>query len=294
VVTGCGSDDLIDSALRAFCEPGAVVAFPAPTFPMADVFARMNDAEPRPVPMGPDGTLTEDAMRALAAADVVYLCRPNNPTGAVTPRARVEELLGRARGLVLLDEAYGEYAGESLLEPALASGRAVVLRTFSKAYGLAGLRVGYALGPEPLVRIIERSRGPYKVGGAAERAAVAAIRDGGDWVADIVRRTVLNREALATTLRARGLHVAPSHANFLLVAPSGPPTGPDVHGAAADHPGWARAVRAALLERGILVRAFPDLDGVGDAVRVTVGPEPVLKRFVAALDEALLQIQEVA
>jgi histidinol dehydrogenase len=280
VVTGCGSDDLIDSALRAFCEPGAVVAFPAPTFPMADVFARMNDAEPRPVPMGPDGTLTEDALRALAAADVVYLCRPNNPTGAETPRSQVEELLGRARGLVLLDEAYGEYAGESLLEPALAAGRAVVLRTFSKAYGLAGLRVGYALGPEPLVRIIERSRGPYKVGGSAERAAIAAIREGGDWVADIVRQTVLNREALATALRARGLHVAPSHANFLLVS--------------ADHRGWARAVRTALLERGILVRAFPDLDGVGDAVRVTVGPEPVLKRFLAALDEALRQIQEVA
>lgn len=282
VVTGCGSDDLIDSALRAFCEPGAAVAFPAPTFPMAHVFARMNAAEPRPVPVGPDGDLTDAAMAALVTADVVYVCRPNNPTGAVIPRRQAVELMDRARGLVLLDEAYGEYAGESLLEPALASGRAVVLRTFSKAYGLAGLRVGYAMGPEPLIRVIERSRGPYKVGGQAERAAAAAIRDGGAWVANVVRQTVLNREALATALRARSLRAFHSHANFLLVAPPEPVAG------------WAGAVRGALLEGGILVRAFPALDGVGEAVRVTVGPEPIMERFLDALDHALRQLREVA
>lgn len=282
VVTGCGSDDLIDSALRAFCEPGAVVAFPAPTFPMAQVFARMNAAEPRPVPVGPDGDLTDAAMDALVTADVVYLCRPNNPTGAVIPRQQVVALMERARGLVLLDEAYGEYAGESLLEPALASGRSVVLRTFSKAYGLAGLRVGYAMGPEPLIRVVERSRGPYKVGGQAERAAAAAIRDGRAWVADIVRQTALNREALATALRARTLRAFDSRANFILVAPPEPAAG------------WAAAVRATLLERGILVRAFPAMDAVGDAVRVTVGPEPIMERFLDALDHALHQVREIA
>jgi histidinol dehydrogenase len=282
VVTGCGSDDLIDSALRAFCEPGAVVAFPAPTFPMAHVFARMNAAEPRPVPVGPDGDLTDAAMDALVTADVVYLCRPNNPTGAVIPRPQVVALMERARGLVLVDEAYGEYAGESLLEPALASGRAVVLRTFSKAYGLAALRVGYAMGPEPLIRVVERSRGPYKVGGPAERAATAAIRDGRAWVAGIVRQTVLNREALATALRARTLRAFDSRANFVLVAPPEPVAG------------WAAAVRTTLLDRGILVRAFPALDAVGDAVRVTVGPEPIMERFLDALDHALHQVREIA
>jgi histidinol dehydrogenase len=290
VVTGCGSDDVIDSALRAFCDPGAVVAFPAPTFPMADIFARMNDAEPRPVPVAPDGTLDDAGLLELAAADVVYVCRPNNPTGASMARARVLELLERARGLVLLDEAYGEYAGESLLEPALASGRAVVLRTFSKAYGLAGLRVGYALGPEPLVRIIERSRGPYKVGGQAEAAAAAAIREGRSWVADVVRRTARARERVTRELRARGLRVFESQVNFLLLAP--PEPGDD--GAAARPGGWARPVRAALLERGIGVRAFPALDGVGDALRITVGPEPLMDRFLAALDEVLRQRQEAA
>jgi histidinol dehydrogenase len=293
VVTGCGSDDLIDSALRAFCEPGATVAFPAPTFPMADVFARMNDAEPVPVPVPADGALDRPALEALAAADVTYLCRPNNPTGAMIPRDRVLELLDRARGLVLIDEAYAEYTGESLLAPALASGRGLVIRTFSKVYGLAGLRVGYGLGPEPLARVLERSRGPYKVGAQAERAAVAAVRDGRDWVGDIVERTVRNRDRLTGEIRARGLGVVDSRANFLLVtpAPSGsavpPPTG-------APGASWALAVRAALLERGIGVRAFPSLTGVGDAIRVTIGPDPVMERFLAALDEVLRGIMEAA
>jgi histidinol dehydrogenase len=325
VVTGCGSDDLIDSALRAFCEPGAVVAFPAPTFPMADVFARMNAAEPRPVPLGPDGRLGDGALGILCDADVVYLCRPNNPTGAMIPRRQVEAILDRARGLVLVDEAYGEYAGESLLGLALESRRGVILRTFSKAYGLASLRVGYALGPEPLIRILERSRGPYKVGGQAERAAVAAIREGDGWVTDVVRQTVLNREALATTLRARGLRVIESRANFVLVAPPEWPVGGvdggvdggmdghldghmdgdvdggvdgdmdgGVDGTGSDGPGWAQAVRSALLQRGILVRAFPALEGVGEAVRVTVAPEPIMERFLLAFDEARREIREVA
>ncbi|HET7321487.1 MAG TPA: histidinol dehydrogenase [Longimicrobiaceae bacterium] len=276
VVTGCGSDDLIDSAIRAFCEPGGVVAFPSPTFPMAEVFARMNDARPRPVPVGPGGELGREALDALCDADVVYLCRPNNPTGAQPARADVARVLERARGLVLLDEAYGEYAGESLLDEVLASGRGVVLRTLSKAYGLAGLRVGYALGPAPLIRAIELSRGPYKVGAAAERAAVAAVREGGAWVREIVERTVRNRERLADALGERGLRTFPSAANFVLA------TG-------RRESGWAVQLRAELAERGVGVRAFESLPGIGDAIRVTAGPWEQMERFLAALDEALVE-----
>jgi histidinol dehydrogenase len=274
VVTGCGSDDIIDSAIRAYCEPGATVAFPAPTFPMADAFARMNDTRPRPVPFGPDGDLDDDAIAALAAADLVYLCRPNNPTGAMVPRTTVETLLERARGVVLIDEAYAEFAGESLVQPALESGRGVVLRTFSKAYGLAALRVGYALGPEPLIEVIELSRGPYKVNGLAERAATAAIRGGGAWVRDIVDRTVESRTRLAGELRSRGFRVADSAANFVY---------------AGVRAGAGGTLKAGLAERGIGIRVF---EGAGappgeDAIRVTVGPWPEMARFLAGLDEVL-------
>ncbi len=279
VVTGCGSDDVIDSAIRAFCDPGAIVAFPAPTFPMADVFARMNDARPVPVRLAPDGSLDDGALDRLARADLVYLCRPNNPTGSMIPRERVLELLDRARGPVLIDEAYGEYAGESMLGPALASGRGVVLRTLSKAYGLAGLRIGYGIGPEPLIRAIELSRGPYKVNAPGERAAAAALAEGWPWVRDIVERTRRNRERLARELAARGLAVLPGAANFLL---------------AATGPGGAAALKSALADRGIGVRAFRELDGVGDAIRVTVGPWPLMERFLGALDAALAAAADIA
>lgn len=279
VVTGCGSDDVIDSAIRAFCDPGTTVAFPAPTFPMADIFARMNDARPVPVPMGPDGALDEDALTTLADADVVYLCRPNNPTGAMLERESALRILDRARGLVLIDEAYGEYADETLLGPALESGRGVVLRTLSKAYGLAGLRVGYALGPAPIIEAIELSRGPYKVGGPAERAATAALRDGWTWVNDIVDRTVHNRARLAGELRSRRLRVHDSAANFVLA------------GVGDAGSGRARALKTTLEGAGIGVRAFDGLAGVGDAIRVTVGPWSVMERFLTALDAALAAVE---
>ncbi|MFO7892427.1 MAG: histidinol dehydrogenase [Longimicrobiales bacterium] len=316
VVTGCGSDDVIDSAIRAFCDPGAVVAFPAPTFPMAEIFARMNDARPRPVPMGPDGSLSPEALAALADADVVYLCRPNNPTGAMIDRAAVVELLERARGVVLIDEAYGEFAeasggtgsgaprsgaadgdgpapvGESLVGPALASGRGVVLRTLSKAYGLAGLRVGYGIAPEPIARVIELSRGPYKVSGPAEAAAAAALTDGRAWVQQVVADTVANRARLADALRRRGFGVVEGAANFVLAA-TGPGGGPSdgAGGGPRNGPGGAGttavALKAGLADRDIGVRAFEALAGVGDALRVTVGPWPVMERFLAALDAVL-------
>lgn len=272
VVTGCGSDDLIDSAIRAFCDPGATVAFPAPTFPMADVFARMNDTRPMPVPLAPDGSLDDGALGRLAAADLVYLCRPNNPTGSMIPRGRVLEILERSRGLVLIDEAYGEYAGESLLGAALDSGRGVILRTLSKAYGLAGLRAGYALGPEAVVRAIELSRGPYKVSAPAERAAAAALTGGRAWVAEVVRQAVASRDRLADALRERGFDAWPGAANFVL---------------AGTGPGVATRLKEALAQRGIGVRAFEGLGGVGDALRVTVGPWPLMGRFLDALDEIL-------
>ena len=278
VTTGCGSDDVLDSTIRAFCEPGARVAFPWPTFGMTGEFARMNAAHAVPVATAHDGMLDDAALDALAAADVAYLCRPNNPTGGMVPREDVVELLRRARGLIVVDEAYGEFAGESLLPDVLASGRGVVLRTFSKAYGLAGLRVGYALGPAALVRAIEISRGPYKVGALAERAAVAALRDGGDWVAEVVHATATNRSRLTAELRARGLRVAPSEGNFILFA----------QGAATGIvPDWAGGLKAALAERGVGVRAFPELPGSGDAIRVTVGPWPSMQSFLAALDACL-------
>lgn len=269
VVTGCGSDDLIDSAVRAFCEPGDALAYPAPTFPMAPLFARMNAARPVAVPFLSDGDVDLDRLLAPAPA-VVYLCRPNNPTGALVPRGTVERLLERTDALVLVDEAYGEFAGESMLDAVVASGRGLVLRTFSKAMGLAGMRVGYALGPTELVAAVEASRGPYKVGGLAERLALAALADT-EWTRRVVRAARSARDRLGSELERRGHRVHPSRANFILFEPQGVDAG---------------ALAAALRARGVGVRVFPGL-GERGSLRVTVAPDPELDRFLAALDDAV-------
>lgn len=276
VTTGCGSDDVIDSAVRAFCEPGDGLAYPEPTFGMVPLFARMNAVRPRGVPLGPDFELDVDAL-LTAHGRISYVCRPNNPTGTLIDRAAVERLAERTTGIVLLDEAYADFAGDSMADWAVDSGRVVVLRTLSKAWGLAGLRIGYAIGPAALIREIEKSRGPYKITAAADAAARAALAEDREWVERTVAQAVENRERLRAELNALGLRTWPSAANFVLASV------PD--GFTAD------AFGSALREHGVAVRAFPGLPGVGDAIRVSVGPWELLERFLEAAKEAMVTVE---
>ncbi len=287
VVTGCGSDDVIDSAIRAFCEAGDVVAYPDPTFSMLPLFARMNAARPVPVPMGPGFELDEEALLS-ARGRITYICNPNNPTGTLLSPDRIRRVTREATGVVLLDEAYADYGATSLIEDAISSGRAVVLRTLSKSFGLAGLRIGYAIGPVALVREIEKSRGPYKIGAAAEAAALAALRHDRDWAAANVATVMANRERLARELTERGLRVWPSAANFLLMqAPAG--AAPAAPGA----PGATAAIVAGLRGAGVAVRAFPGVPGAGDCIRVSVGPWPLMQRFLDALEAGTVEAAKV-
>lgn len=267
IVTGCGSDDLIDSAIRAFCEPGDRVAFPDPTFSMLPAFAHMNGAEPVSVPLGADFALDAPGL-AGSDARVIYVCRPNNPTGNAFDRDLVKSLATASGTVLLVDEAYADFADDDLLDWAPGSGRALVLRTLSKAWGLAGLRVGYAVGPSRIVEEVEKSRGPYKVGGVAEAVATAVVREDAGWVREIVERVRENRERLSAALADGGLRAWPSAANFLLMEAPG---------------GDAAATVEALRRHGVGVRGFPGLSGVGDCIRVTVGPWPSMERFLEAL-----------
>jgi histidinol dehydrogenase len=271
IATGCGSDDLIDSAIRVFCPPGGVVAFPHPTFSVLPDFAHMNSARPVAVPLGPDFALDAEAL-LQTRAPVTYVCNPNNPTGTLFEREQIERLAAglNDRGVLLIDEAYVEFCEASLAQWAASSSRALVLRTFSKAYGLAGLRVGYAVGPADLIVEVEKSRGPFKVGGMAEAIAVAALEHDDDWVQNTVRQAKANRQRLAAALAEMGLHCWPSDANFLLVAAPG---------------NNARQFKEALRGFGIGVRAFPDIRQAGDCVRITVGPWPLMERLLAAIKE---------
>ena len=269
VVTGCGSDDVIDGALRAFAAPGEAVAFSSPTFSMLSTFARVSGLGLAPVPFRPDGDIDARALLAARAA-ITYVCSPNNPTGTGVSRAALEQVVLGASGLVLVDEAYGEYSGQSAVSLLPQAPHLLVTRTLSKAFGLAGLRVGYGLAAPEVVRVLEKVRGPYKVNALGERAALAALRGDLPWVRRHVEEALTIRDRLRNALEALGLRALPSAANFLCVPV------PD-----------APALGSALLARGIKVRVLRELPGIGDAIRVGVGPWPLLERFLGALRESL-------
>ena len=289
LVTGCGSDDVIDCALRAFAESGGVVAHAGPTFSMVPVYARANGMTPVAVPLvGDDYAVDVDGLLALDAA-VVYLCSPNNPTATPVAREAVRRVVEGARGLVIVDEAYAEYVladpearAEVFTPEAPGWGRVLALRTMSKAFGLAGLRVGYGVGSAAVVREVEKARGPFKVTYPATLGALAALEDAEDarrWVAAHARTAVAQRRRLVDGLRALGLEPAPSAAHFTFVPV------PD-----------ARAVAEALRTRfDVGVRVFAGLPTAvpalaashGEGFRLNAGPEPVQRRLLDALAAVL-------
>lgn len=265
VVTGCGSDDLLDSAIRAFSEPGDSVAFCAPTFSMIPTFAHLNALRVAPVHYAVGWGLDREKLLETRAR-IIYICSPNNPTGTTVSREDVEYVIARAPGLVILDEAYAEFARDRRVDLTRSSERVLVTRTMSKAFGLAGLRIGYAVGAPALVREVEKSRGPYKVSALAERAAIAALEEDLGWVRAHAAEAIASRERFADALRAIGFAPLPSEANFVLVPV----------------PAARDAVRR-LRTRGIAVRGFEQLPGIGDALRITAGPQPLMDRVIEAM-----------
>ncbi len=271
VVTGCGSDDLLDSVFRASTIPPGRMSLPAQAVSRVTILARMNGLEVAPVEWRK--AEADPGRLLLGDPDLVYICRPNDATGVSMEGDWLRGLLalgGPEGPLVILDEAYGDFSEDSFLGEAPSWERLFVLRTLSKLYGLAGLRVGFGVGPKALIREVEKSRGPYKVGQVAERAAVAALEDNSGWAIGTRREAQENRDRLAEEVRRRGLHPLPSQANFLLVPVD---------------PANAAEVTAALRNRGVAVRPFSHLPDIGDAIRITIGPWAMMQRFLDALDQ---------
>ena len=269
IAVGCGSDDVLDSAIRAFAEPGDSLAFPDPTFGMLPLWARMNGLVAAPVPTSDPHSIDIDSLLATRAR-VTYVCSPNNPTGLALSRPDVQRLIEHAAGIVILDEAYAEFANDGWIADAPRHPRLIVARTMSKAFGLAGLRIGYAAAAASTVTQIEKARGPYMVGGVAERVALAALRDDLEWVRAHILAAKEIRTRFRAELSAAGIPSLPSDANFVLV----PVTD-------------AAAVAAQMRSAGVAVRPFPRLFGIGDAVRITVAPWPVMETALQALRSAV-------
>jgi histidinol-phosphate aminotransferase len=269
MTVGCGSDDVLDSAIRAFADPGDTLAYPDPTFGMLPLWAQMNGLVAAPVPMDDPHTLNVDALLATRAR-VIYLCSPNNPTGIALPRADVARLVEHAAGIVILDEAYAEFANDGWMAEAPRHSRLVVTRTMSKAFGLAGLRIGYAAAAASIITQIEKARGPYMVGAVAERAGLEALRNDVEWVRTHVAAARESRARFRAELDAAGIPSLPSDANFVLVSV-----------------GDAMAVAAHMRAAGVAVRPFQRLNGIGDGVRITVAPWAMMDTALRALCDAV-------
>lgn len=270
IVAGCGSDDVIDSFLRAVASPGDRVAHADPSFSMVPVFARLSGLEPVGVPLLPNGAADVDGLLATGAR-VIYLCSPNNPTGTVTPAAEIRRLIAQAPGVVLVDEAYAEFTDEpDWRAEAPAMEKVLVTRTFSKAWGMAGLRVGYGVGSRTLTAAVTKARGPYKVNALGELAAVTALREDGGWMRAAAAAARDARTRLVAAFAGRtGVRPWDSRGNFVFVGTDGP---------AAD-------LAARFQARGIGVRAFSGLTGIGEALRLGVAPAPQLDRVIRAVGE---------
>ncbi|HEY8477813.1 MAG TPA: histidinol-phosphate transaminase [Chloroflexota bacterium] len=268
IVLGNGSDELIDLVMRVFLEPGDEVIDFSPTFGMFAYDAHLCGARVVDVPRDDDFQLRlDEVVRAVTPrTKLILLANPNNPTGTLCSNDVVRRLAETGR-IVLVDEAYAEFSGQTAIPLALEYPNVVVLRTFSKWAGLAGLRIGFGVFPRPIAAQIWKIKQPFNVNAAAVVALQATLEDI-DTLRQAVQRILQEKQRLKRALEALpGVRVYPSAANFFLVELAS---------------GRARAVRDALMERGIIVRYF-DKPRIDRCLRISVGRPEHTDALVAAL-----------
>jgi histidinol-phosphate aminotransferase len=253
IIAGNGSDDILTIATRTFVPPGGLIAYPDPTYSLYPVLSQLQDAGGIGVPWGERYSLSIDALVATKA-NAIYLANPNAPTGTFIPPAKVAELAKAFDGLLLVDEAYVDFADENCMDLVESCENVVISRTLSKAYALAGLRFGYAVAQPQVIAEMMKVKDSYNTDAISVLAATAAIEDQA-YARDIWDRVRTERKKLAAELTQLGWSVLPSQANFLLA------TAPD---------GRGREAYLGLKQQGILVRYF-DRPGLTDKIRITVG-----------------------
>lgn len=276
IVLGNGSDEVIGMVARSLLRPGDEVIMPKPSFQMYEIETRTAAAVPVEVPLkGFRTDLEAMAARLTPRTRIVFVNTPHNPTGSLVTRAELESFMAHlpADVILVLDEAYIEFvrdpAGPDSLEYVRAGRPVVGLRTFSKAYGLAGLRIGYGLMPAEVAGILNRVRPPFNVNLPAQAAAAAALDDF-EFLKETLQVVHEGVDYLHGALTELGLECLPTHSNFLMYRV----------------PGDARQVFEELLDQGVIVRPLASY-GYPDCIRVTAGRPKENQRFIQALKMVL-------
>ncbi len=269
VIVGNGSDELLDITSKCFLNPDDVFCSPSPTFGMYKFYARLNFGTVREKVLERDFSLNADEL-LQERAKLCAICQPNNPTGRLFDFASVRRVLKESEGVVLLDEAYSEFCGSNMLPDVMNSEKAIDVRTFSKAMGMAGLRVGYAIARKEVVDELRRVRTPFGVNSFSEAVAIKAL-DKKDWVKDIVRKVKSSKQFLAPRLTRLGFEVYESDTSFLIA--KCPVPGP--------------ALVGALASEGVAIRDLNKFPLLENHVRITMGPTSMLDILLEKLDHLL-------
>jgi histidinol-phosphate aminotransferase len=271
IFLGNGSDECIELLYRAFCNPGKdnVIIHP-PTYGMYEVSAHIHDAEVRRAALKENFQLDLDVTEELADehTKIIWICSPNNPTGNAFDRRDVEMILNNFNGLVVIDEAYVNFSRQqSFIRELTEYPNLVVLQTLSKAWGLAGLRVGMAFASEKIIEVMNRIKPPYNIGQATQELVLEALKSTNE-VNEMIKEIVSMRNDLAGKISRLSsvLNVYPSEANFLLVKIKD-----------------ARKVYEMLLSKGIVVRDRSSAPGCEDCLRITVGTKEQNEKLISTL-----------
>lgn len=273
IFLGNGSDECIDLLYRCFCEPGKdnVIICP-PTYGMYEVSAAINDVEIKKATLTPEFQLDLESIESMVDANtkIIWVCSPNNPTGNSIRYEDIALLLNNFEGLVVIDEAYINFARQrSWLTELKEYSNLVVLQTFSKAWGLAALRLGMAFASQEIIDWLNKIKPPYNINQATQELALQALEETGQ-VNDMIKEIVAMRDELANVFRRMPLvqHVYPSDANFLLVKVRN-----------------AHEVYEYLLEQGIVVRDRSKVQLCEGCLRITIGTEAENTVLVDAMIE---------
>lgn len=263
-----GADEGIDLLERTYVQTGDEVLFSVPGFPMYEIFGRSAGGNVVKVPAGEDYSFPLSRMleSITPKTRVIVICNPNNPTGIAVQRAGILQLLDAAPdAAVLVDEAYFEFYGESMLDQLGKIPNLFIARTFSKAYGLAGVRLGVLCGPAEQIRAIRKIASPFNVNGIALECLDEALADK-EFVTNYVSQVKETRAWIAEQLEALGFKCWPSHANFVLCRMGE----------------GKKALLSELRARGIGLRDRPDCEG---CVRITIGTQAEMERVITAIQQ---------
>lgn len=272
IFLGNGSDEAIDILFRSFCRPGIdnVILVP-PTYGMYQVSANVNDITVQNIPLTAEYQLNLEGIAEAINSNtkLIFICSPNNPTGNSINREDIETLLANFNGIVVVDEAYINYSRQkSFIQELTEYGNLVVLQTLSKAWGLAGLRVGMAFASEEIIEVFNRVKPPYNINEASQKLALQALENV-EQVNGWIKETLSERDKLVIGLKNLSfvLDIFPSDANFILVKTASP-----------------RETYRFLVERGIIVRDRSKVELCEGCLRITVGTPAENSQLLTVLE----------